>query len=60
MIAGHIFKSHDGVLKMDSEVVDKKVYEPRAYLALAKTAIAERAKEPASDQCASGKTIFAS
>ena len=60
MIAGHIFESYDGVLKMDGEVGDKKVYDPRAYLPLAKTARAERVKQAACDLRASGKTTLAS
>jgi fructose/tagatose bisphosphate aldolase len=35
-------------------------YDPRAYLALAETAMAERVKQAASDLRASGKTTFAS
>jgi fructose-bisphosphate aldolase, class II len=59
-VAGHMFKDYDGVLKVDGEVGNKKVYDPRAYLALAETAMAERAKQAASDLRASGKTRFAS
>ena len=59
-VAGHMFKNYDGVLKVDGEGGNKKVYDPRAYLALAETAMAERVKQAASDQRASGKTTFAS
>jgi fructose-bisphosphate aldolase class II len=59
-VAGHMFKNYDGVLKVDGEVGNKKVYDPRAYLALAETAMAERVKQGASDLCASGKATFAS
>jgi hypothetical protein len=34
-VARHIFKSYDGVLKVDGEVGNKKVYDPRPYLAVA-------------------------
>src|SRR5512146_3085315 len=47
-VAGHMFKNYDGVLKVDDEVGNKKVYDPRAYLALAETAMAERVKQAAS------------
>jgi len=30
----HMFKNYDGVLKVDGELREKKVYDPRAYLAL--------------------------
>ena len=59
-VAGHMFKNYDGVLKVDGEVGNKKVYDPRAYLALAETAMAERVKQAASDLRASVKTMFAS
>jgi fructose-bisphosphate aldolase class II len=59
-IAAHMFKNYDGVLKVDGELGNKKVYDPRSYLALAETAMAERVKRAASDLRASGKTMFAS
>jgi fructose-bisphosphate aldolase, class II len=59
-IAGHMFENYDGVLKVDGEVGNKKVYDPRAYLALAENAMAERVKQAASDLRAGGKTMFAS
>jgi fructose-bisphosphate aldolase class II len=59
-VAGHMFKNYDGVLKVDGELGNKKVYDPRAYLAVAETAMAERVKQAASDLRASGKTTFAS
>jgi fructose-bisphosphate aldolase, class II len=59
-VAGHMFKNYDGVLKVDGELGSKKAYDPRSYLALAETAMAERVKQAASDLRASGKTTFAS
>jgi fructose-bisphosphate aldolase class II len=59
-VAGHMFKNYDGVLKVDGELGNKKLCDPRAYLALAETAMAERVKQAASDLRASGKTTFAS
>jgi fructose-bisphosphate aldolase class II len=59
-VAGHMFKNYDGVLKLDGEVGNKKVYDPRAYLAIAETAMAGRVKQAASDLRATGKTAFAS
>ena len=55
-----MFKNYDGVLKVDGEVGNKKVYDPRSYLAIAETAMAERVKEAASDLRAGGKTMFGS
>jgi fructose-bisphosphate aldolase class II len=59
-VAGHMFENYDGVLNVDGEVGTKRVYGPRAYLALAETAMAERVKQAASDLRESGKTTFAS
>ena len=59
-VAGHMFKNYDGVLKVDGEVGNKKVYDPRSYLAIAETAMAERVKQAASDLRAGGKTMFGS
>jgi fructose-bisphosphate aldolase class II len=59
-VAAHIFKNYDGVLKVDGELGNKKVYDPRSYLAIAETAMAERVKQAAKDLRASGKTMFAS
>ena len=42
------------------ELGNKKVYDPRSYLALKETAVAERVKQAASDLRANGKTMFAS
>lgn len=44
-IVDHFFKNYDGVLKVDGEVGSKKAYDPRTYLALAETALAERVKQ---------------
>jgi fructose-bisphosphate aldolase class II len=59
-IAGHVFKNYDGVLKVDGEVGNKKVYDPRSYLALAEAAMADRVKKAASDLRGAGTTIFSS
>ena len=59
-VAGHMFKNYDRVLKVDGEVGNNKVYDPRAYLAIAETAMAERVKQAAIDLRATGKMSFAS
>jgi fructose-bisphosphate aldolase, class II len=41
-IAEHMFKNYDGVLKIDGEVGNKKLYDPRSYLKAAETAMAAR------------------
>ena len=44
-IAGHMFTNYDGVLKVDGEVGNKKVYDPRSYLKLAEQGMAARVDE---------------
>jgi fructose-bisphosphate aldolase, class II len=59
-VAGHMFKNYDGVLKVDGEVGNKKVYDPRSYLALAELSMAERVKQAVTDLRGTGRTMFAS
>ncbi|HEY2643766.1 MAG TPA: class II fructose-bisphosphate aldolase, partial [Galbitalea sp.] len=44
-IADTMFKNYDGVLKVDGEVGNKKIYDPRAWGKLAETAMAARVVE---------------
>jgi fructose-bisphosphate aldolase class II len=44
-IADHMFKNYDGVLKVDGEVGNKKVYDPRSYGKTAETGMAARIAE---------------
>jgi fructose-bisphosphate aldolase class II len=37
-----MFKNYDGVLKVDGEVGNKKVYDPRSYNKAAELGMAER------------------
>jgi fructose-bisphosphate aldolase class II len=41
-IAGHMFTNYDGVLKIDGEVGNKKVYDPRSYGKAAEESMAAR------------------
>lgn len=56
-IADHMFKNYDGVLKIDGEVGNKKVYDPRAYLKAAEKGVAERLGIACDDLHSTGKTI---
>jgi len=58
-IADHFFKNYDGVLKIDGEVGNKKVYDPRAYLKAGESAMCARVKEACEDLHAVGKTLAA-
>jgi fructose-bisphosphate aldolase class II len=43
---------------VDGEVGSKKAYDPRSYMALAETAMAERVKQAVSDLRGVGTTFF--
>ncbi|MBT0566192.1 class II fructose-bisphosphate aldolase [Williamsia sp. CHRR-6] len=58
-IAGHMFANYDGVLKVDGEVGNKKVYDPRSYLKKAEAGMAERVVEACNDLKSAGKSISA-
>ncbi|MEW6077879.1 MAG: class II fructose-bisphosphate aldolase [Thermodesulfobacteriota bacterium] len=57
-IADHMLKNYNGVLKIDGEVGDKKLYDPRNYLAQGEKAMAERVKVAAGDLRSVGTTMF--
>ncbi len=57
-IAAHMFKNYDGVLKVDGEVGNKKLYDPRSYLAQAEVAMAERVKQAVNDLRGVGTTMY--
>jgi fructose-bisphosphate aldolase class II len=56
-IVDHCLRNYDGVLKVDGEVGNKKAYDPRSYLALAETAMAERVKRAVKELRADGTTM---
>lgn len=41
-VADHMFSNYAGVMKVDGEVGDKKVYDPRSYMRKAQQAMADR------------------
>ncbi|WP_440220295.1 class II fructose-bisphosphate aldolase [Dietzia sp. MNB45] len=55
-IAAHMFGNYDGVLKVDGEVGNKKVYDPRSYLKKAEQAMSERVVEACNDLKSAGKS----
>lgn len=56
-IAAHMFTNYDGVFKIDGEVGNKKVYDPRSYLKKAEAAMTERVIEACNDLHSAGKTL---
>lgn len=57
-IVEHMFKNYDGVLKIEGEVGNKKVYDPRSYLKKAEEGMAQRVMQAVDDLKAGGKTLF--
>ncbi|MEP6599097.1 MAG: class II fructose-bisphosphate aldolase [Actinomycetota bacterium] len=53
-IVGHMFTNYDGVLKVDGDVGNKKVYDPRSYLKLAETGMAARVTKACEDLQSAG------
>ena len=58
-IAGHMFANYDGVLKVDGEVGNKKVYDPRSYLKRAEAGMSERVVEACTDLRSAGRSVTA-
>ena len=58
-LAGHMFSNYDGVLKIDGEVGNKKVYDPRSYLKKAEAGMTERVIEACNDLRSKGRSVSA-
>ena len=58
-VAGHMFSNYDGVLKVDGEVGNKKVYDPRSYLKKAEASMTERVIEACNDLHSAGRSVSA-
>lgn len=56
-VARHMFTNFDGVLKIDGEVGNKKVYDPRSYLKKAEEAMSVRVVESCEDLHSAGKSV---
>ena len=57
-IAEHMFRHYDGVLKIDGEIGDKKIYDPRNYLKKGEEGLCKRLYQSCIDLRSDGKTIF--
>jgi fructose-bisphosphate aldolase, class II len=56
-IADHVFKNYDGVLKVDGDVGNKKVYDPRSYGKAAEAGMAARVVEGCRDLKSAGRKM---
>jgi fructose-bisphosphate aldolase class II len=57
-VAGHMFENYAGVLKIDGEVGNKKVYDPRGWLKKAEIAMAVGVTDSCTTLRSAGKTLF--
>ena len=57
-IVHHMLANYDGVLKIDGEIGNKKLYDPRSYLKKAEEGMSERVKVACSDLLSEGKSLF--
>jgi len=57
-IADHMFKNYDGVIMVDQDIGNKKVYDPRSYLKKAEENMAARIAKACEDLLSPGKTLF--
>ena len=58
-LAAHMFTNYDGVLKIDGEVGNKKVYDPRSYFKKAEASMSERVVEACNDLHSAGRSVSA-
>ncbi len=56
-IVGHMFSNYDGVLKVDGEVGNKKVYDPRSYMKAAEAGMSARVVEACNDLKSTGRSV---
>jgi fructose-bisphosphate aldolase class II len=56
-VADHMFKNYDGVLKIDGEVGNKKLYDPRSFLKAGRANMAKRVMEACEDLRSAGRTL---
>ena len=56
-IVDHMMKNYDGVLKIDGEIGNKKVYDPRSYLKAAEAGVTARLVQACNELCSAGKSI---
>ncbi len=56
-VADHMFTNYFGVLKVDGEVGNKKVYDPRSYMAKAQQAMSDRVVRACAELGSAGRSI---
>jgi fructose-bisphosphate aldolase class II len=56
-VVTHMFRNYDGVLKIDGEVGNKKMYDPRAWSKAAEAGMASRIVEACQQLRSAGHTL---
>jgi fructose-bisphosphate aldolase class II len=56
-VADHMMSNYAGVLRIDGEMGDKKVYDPRSYLKKARAGMAQRVAEACHDLRSTGTSM---
>ncbi|HEY2764017.1 MAG TPA: class II fructose-bisphosphate aldolase [Pseudonocardiaceae bacterium] len=56
-VADHMFKNYEGVLKIDGEVGNKKLYDPRSYLKVAEQWMAARVAQACENLRSAGRML---
>lgn len=57
-IVDYIFRNYDGVMKIDGEVGNKRIYDPRSYLKVAEKGMKRRVIEACQDLNSVGMTLY--
>jgi fructose-bisphosphate aldolase class II len=57
-IVHHMMTGYDAVLKIDGEIGNKKLYDPRSYLKAAEQGMSERVCEACEDLLSAGRSLF--
>ena len=58
-VVEHMFKNYDGVLKLDGEVGNKKLYDPRAWGKAAEAGLSARVVEACQNLRSAGTSVSA-
>lgn len=58
-IVDHMMKNYDGVLRIDGEMGDKKVYDPRSYMKRAEASMKQRVVQAAQELKSLGRSLLA-
>jgi len=56
-IVDHVMKNYDGLLRIEGEVGNKKLYDPRAYLKRGRASMADRVKQACIDLRSDGTSM---